>query len=366
MRVVLTTAFLALGGHAAAQEGPSFDCAAASGEMEKVVCSTPELAQLDRELARLYGLAADGRHMTPERKRELVATQRGWIKGRDDRWKETDRPACIKREYVTRIGELRQAYADARSDDGAGISLGPFGTTCAGLDAGIGTVFVNSDPGAVYLAWLENVVVLDHAISGSGARYEGADWQGRWQFWNKGDAATLEGPGLRGTLDCMVGEDPGSTWPRTGNASTTTSSDRLLPPDPALDAALAANAAAGLPAIDVSPSRASSSSSSPASPARGASSRSARSAATGRSGSPAPARRRPARHPRGRPAPRRGRPRQHRPRRPRRRVEVLPRPGARRAARARGPVRLGLHRRRQAQQSRLPRLGAAGSRAPAP
>ena len=64
--------------------------------------------------------------------------------------------------------------------------------------------------------------------------------------------------------------------------------ERLLPPDPVLDAALAANAAAG-PAGDrrLAGRRASSCTSSPASSARGASSRSARSAATRRSGSPA-------------------------------------------------------------------------------
>jgi uncharacterized protein len=206
MHKVLTGAFLVVAGSAVAQEGPSFDCAKAEGDMEQIVCATPELGQLDRELTRLYGLAVDGPYMTPERKRELVATQRGWIKGRDDCWKADDKPACIKREYVIRIAELRQGYADARTDDAAGISLGPFATTCAGLDAGIGTVFVNSDPGAVYLAWLENVVTLDHAISASGARYEGTDWQGHWQFWNKGDAATFEGPGLPGTLDCRIEE----------------------------------------------------------------------------------------------------------------------------------------------------------------
>ena len=68
--------------------------------------------------------------------------------------------------------------------------------------------------------------------------------------------------------------------------------DRLKLSDPALEAVLKANAAAGLPAIDVSPRRASFCICSPEWFAHPAFSRSARSAATARSGSPAPCRRR--------------------------------------------------------------------------
>ena len=157
----------------------------------------------------------------------------------------------------------------------------------------------------------------------------------------------------------MVEREGGQGWRRTGSASTTHRRTCWSRPDPALDAALAANAAAGLPAIDVSPLQGKLLHILARMPAPAASSRSARSAATPRSGSPARCPRRPARHARGRPPPRRGGARQHR-RAPGwptgSRSDVGPAldtlPGARRA------VRLRLHRRRQAQQPRLPALGA--------
>ena len=201
-------ACLALLGAAAAghAEAPSFDCGKAESAAETAVCGDAELAQLDRELARLYGLALGGPHLTAVGEKELKATQRGWVKGRDDCWKAEDVGVCVKTEYVVRIGEVRQAYFDARSDDGAGISLGPFVAECPGLDAAMGTVFVNSDPGAVYLAWRDRVAVLDRVLSASGAKYEATLADGHYLFWNKGDGARFEAPGVAGTLECELGE----------------------------------------------------------------------------------------------------------------------------------------------------------------
>jgi uncharacterized protein len=205
LKTVAVVLLASVGVVALADEAPSFDCDRAATDSEALVCATPELAQLDRELARLYGLAEAGPHMTSDRRAELVGTQRGWIEGRDDCWKADDKRACVKREYIIRIAELRQGYADARADKAAGISIGPLATECAGLDAGIATVFVNSDPGAVYLAWRDEVLVLDQVISGSGARYAAATAGGPAQYWNKGDTATLEAPGIAGTLNCTIG-----------------------------------------------------------------------------------------------------------------------------------------------------------------
>lgn len=203
---VATLCMLGAAGAASAQDGPSFDCAAAESQAEKLVCGDDEFAELDREVVRLFRLASDGPDLTAAQRDELAAFQRGWIKGRDDCWKDDDPAACVKRSYVIRIAELRQRYAGARAEDAAGISLGPFATRCTGLDAVIATVFVNSDPGAVYLAWADNVAVLDHVISGSGARYEATLGAGHYLFWNKGDTALFEAPGIEGTLNCTLDE----------------------------------------------------------------------------------------------------------------------------------------------------------------
>lgn len=84
---------------------PSFDCAKASSEVEKLICGDPELAQLDRSLSDLYHRVLED---TPagEQKR-LKTEQRGWVKGRDDCWKAEDLRDCVAREYRARIDELK-------------------------------------------------------------------------------------------------------------------------------------------------------------------------------------------------------------------------------------------------------------------
>lgn len=195
-------------GTAGAAEGPSFDCGKAESGAEKLVCGDARLAELDRETARLYRLALDGPEMTADGRKALVATQRGWVKGRDDCWKAAEPGTCVADAYFDRIAELRQGYAGARSDDAAGISFGPFATACPGLDAAVAAVFVNADPGAVRLAWGDRAAVLTQTVSGSGARYAATLADGGYLFWNKGYTALLEAPGIDGTLECTL-SDPG-------------------------------------------------------------------------------------------------------------------------------------------------------------
>ncbi|MBD9480380.1 MliC family protein [Pseudoxanthomonas sp. PXM02] len=75
---------------------PSFDCAKAASEAEKLVCSDAELAALDRRLSARYREAKDAD----------PAIQRGWAKGRDDCWKAQDARLCVLEAYQTRLAEL--------------------------------------------------------------------------------------------------------------------------------------------------------------------------------------------------------------------------------------------------------------------
>jgi uncharacterized protein YecT (DUF1311 family) len=86
---------------------PSFDCAKAAGQVEKLICSDPGLAALDVELARLYG--AVSAQTTGRKLKALRAYQRGWIKGRNDCWKAVavGVRACVEASYRDRIQELR-------------------------------------------------------------------------------------------------------------------------------------------------------------------------------------------------------------------------------------------------------------------
>ena len=43
-------------------------------------------------------------------------------------------------------------------------------------------------------------------LSASGAKYEATLADGHYLFWNKGDTAQFEAPGVEGTLACVLSE----------------------------------------------------------------------------------------------------------------------------------------------------------------
>lgn len=192
---------MACAGAGAVAASPSFDCTKADSSAEEAVCASDSLSAVDREMARLYGLAVNGPHMTADRLNELKAIQRGWIKGRNDCWKaDIGLEPCIAQSYALRIHEIREGYADAR--EGEGASLGPFAYVCEGLDAPISAVFINAGDGMVSLKWLDSVMVLPRERSASGSRY--LDAAGN-SFWIKGDEAMMETPD-GGSMPCRVDE----------------------------------------------------------------------------------------------------------------------------------------------------------------
>lgn len=180
---------------------PSFDCDQANGQAQQLVCNDAGLAALDNELARLFALAEATPDMDAARLDELKAYQRGWIKGRDDCWKADELKSCVSAAYASRIHELRQGYANARSADGSGISTGPLAYACDRLDAGVAASFISSDPAIVVLQWRDTTLALEQAVSASGSRYEGSDFRGQWAFWTKDDEAVLTHPEM-GDLNC--------------------------------------------------------------------------------------------------------------------------------------------------------------------
>ena len=95
---------------AQAEAVPSFDCSKSkAGSIEALICDTEELSQLDFVLSKVYGeaLTVDSELVTPS---TLKAEQRGWIKGRDECWKESDRKECVRNLYQRRIAELQTKY----------------------------------------------------------------------------------------------------------------------------------------------------------------------------------------------------------------------------------------------------------------
>ncbi len=95
-----------------AQDGPSFGCARASTWGEKLVCSDPDLAKLDRNLqARFEAAVAAAEVQMPAALPDLRATQRGWIKGRDDCWKGRYPHECVEANYLHREAQLVAAWS---------------------------------------------------------------------------------------------------------------------------------------------------------------------------------------------------------------------------------------------------------------
>lgn len=184
---------------------PSFDCAKAQSDAEQAVCNSDALAELDVEATRLYRLAAAD--VSGARLNELKAMQRGWIKGRDECWKSTlGLDSCVANEYAFRIMDLRTGYANARSEDSAGISIGPQVLACDGFDAAIGVVFVNSSAPIAVLKWRDMAVALPSVPSGSGAKYASdAFLGGVSSLFTKGDEALFMPPGDT-ELKCRIEE----------------------------------------------------------------------------------------------------------------------------------------------------------------
>jgi membrane-bound inhibitor of C-type lysozyme len=154
----------------------SFDCDAARGQAQELVCADANLASMDREAARLGASDAAG--------------QAAWAKARNDCGKADELRQCVMANAVLRIHHL----LSVKPSDAGGISVGPVGFACKGLAKPISATFVNSDPGAVAVEVNGQTVALDHAEAASGARYTGR-WNGKeWGFWEHGGEATLTIP----------------------------------------------------------------------------------------------------------------------------------------------------------------------------
>ena len=159
----------------------SFDCGAARGQAQELICADANLAAMDRETARLGASDAAG--------------QAAWASERDACGKADELRLCVMANAALRIHHLRSAAPGDAPSDVAGISVGPVGFACKGLDTPLAVTFINSDPGAVAVESNGQTVALDHVEAASGAHYVGR-WNGEeWSFWEHGGEATLTVPG---------------------------------------------------------------------------------------------------------------------------------------------------------------------------
>jgi len=98
------------GAHRASHSiGPSFNCAYARLQSEKLICASRPLAELDRQMASLY---YDQMARADERTRQLLRRTRDAFLTRRDRCQQS---GCIASVYEDRIDEIRRIAARAES-----------------------------------------------------------------------------------------------------------------------------------------------------------------------------------------------------------------------------------------------------------
>lgn len=170
---------------AAKAAGPSFACdQVETGSIEAMICGDAELSALDRKLSGVY--AAASRKAINEHPPQLKAEQTGWIKGRNDCWKSSDRHGCVRDEYRRRIAELQARY---RLVPGKG----PVRFLCDGSPVNeVVATFFQTDPPTLIAERGDGVSLMFLQPSGSGARYQGRNET----FWeHHGEASITWGHG---------------------------------------------------------------------------------------------------------------------------------------------------------------------------
>jgi uncharacterized protein len=178
----------------AAAATPSFNCQKATLKAEIMVCGNAELARLDVEVTRLYGLVSKAPDI------DRVALQRlqgGWLDKRNACATNDSSETCLLNAYAGRISDLRAGYPVARND--TAVSIGPIGWHCPAGD--MTSTFINGASSLVYVKWADKSAVLTQAMSASGARYAADLPDGAYEFWNKGDEVMWTVPG-KGMVVC--------------------------------------------------------------------------------------------------------------------------------------------------------------------
>ncbi len=100
--IVIIILFFLLG-VTASHARATFSCAEARNCTEKVICSTPQLGELDRKMSRLYYRLRDESRRREARR--LLESQRDWL---DDRNSCGCNANCLLERYTERIGRFER------------------------------------------------------------------------------------------------------------------------------------------------------------------------------------------------------------------------------------------------------------------
>lgn len=154
------------GNHRAVASNPSFSCSdIRPGSIEEVICQDDRLSELDNTLAKVYRKARElVKGASPS---FLQAEQRGWIKGRDECWKDVNQHSCIEDQYLRRIAELQARFQLVQS-------VGPIRYFCEGdLRNEIMVTFFSTRPLTLIAERGDSVSIMYRQPAEEGVRYRG-------------------------------------------------------------------------------------------------------------------------------------------------------------------------------------------------
>lgn len=145
---------------------PSYDCTKPlKATVEEQICADEKLAALDRKLAETYKAA---QAKTKGKDASLLkAEQSGWIKGRNDCWKNPGQQQCISDNYTQRIAELQARFSLLAASASAEY-------LCEDDSVPIRADFFPTDPPSIQARRGDETQILMSVPSGNqGSRYEG-------------------------------------------------------------------------------------------------------------------------------------------------------------------------------------------------
>jgi uncharacterized protein len=153
---------------AAMAQDLSFDCGKVeAGSIEGMICTDEGLAAMDRKLAEVYTAASH--KAVNEHPPVLKAEQRGWIKGRNECWKDNDKRRCVENQYIRRIAALQAKYRLVPASE-------PVFYTCDGDPRNeVIATFFQTDPPTLIAERGDQVSLMYLQPSGSGAKYQGGN-----------------------------------------------------------------------------------------------------------------------------------------------------------------------------------------------
>ena len=147
---------------------PSFDCAKASNDVEKLVCSDAELASLDRGLGTAY---ADAVKRWPDAEKVTQrSAQQAWIARRNACAKQQDARSCVETSY-------RQRMVEVQIKGGQLVAPTAVAYVCKGRENEPFTVaFYNqTDPVSAVVTLGDRQSIAFGMPTASGSRYRSAD-----------------------------------------------------------------------------------------------------------------------------------------------------------------------------------------------